>query len=152
MRNRFRRPGSAGFSLVEMLIVVSMIGLMALVAWPKVAVVFNQSQLRSARLAVLNKFNQARMIARQSSRHTYLMRADSIFWIERQPRLVPHNTDLRDTVGTYLNVMQYGVTVTGINTLTIDPRGLARTAGTFILTRQGLTDSVAISGWGNVIR
>jgi len=151
MRNRFRRSGSAGFSLVEMLIVVSMIGLMALVAWPKVAVVFNQSQLRSARLAVLNKFNQARMIARQSSRHAYLVRVDTLFWIERSPRLVPHGSDAYDTVGTYLNVGPYGVTVTGITRLTIDPRGLTG-SGTFLLTRQGLTDSVAISGMGNVIR
>jgi Tfp pilus assembly protein FimT len=44
-------------SLVEM-IVVAAIGLMAVFAWPKVQTILNQSQVRSARLAVLNKFNQ----------------------------------------------------------------------------------------------
>ena len=56
--NRIWRARRSGYSLVEMLIVVSMIGLMGLFAWPKIAMVLNQRQVGSARLAVLNKFNQ----------------------------------------------------------------------------------------------
>jgi len=152
MRNRSRGFGSAGFSLVEMLIVVSMIALMALFAWPKVVVVFNQSQVRSARLAVLNKYNQARIIARQSSRHAYLIRQDSILWVEREPRVVPLAGSTRDTVGGYLNLGQYGVTVTGLSSLTIDPRGLTGGGGAIVVTRQGLSDSVVISGFGRISR
>ena len=156
MRNRSRGFGSAGFSLVEMLIVVCMIALMALFAYPKVAVIFNQTQVRSARLAVLNKFNQARMIARTSSRHTYLIQQNSILWVEREPRVVPLTNSTRDTVGGYLNLgLRYGVTVTGLDTLSIDPRGLTGLTGgggTIVVTRQGLSDSVVISGFGRISR
>jgi prepilin-type N-terminal cleavage/methylation domain-containing protein len=155
MRNRFRRSGSAGFSLVEMLIVVSMIGLMALVAWPKVAVVFNQTQVRSARLAVLNKFNQARIIARQSGRKAYLTRSAGVFWIERSPPVVVNGASTRDTVGGYLNLGPYGVTVSGLTSLAIDPRGLTVLPGGPVmvtLVRQGVRDSVVISGFGSVSR
>jgi prepilin-type N-terminal cleavage/methylation domain-containing protein len=152
MRNRSRGFGSAGFSLVEMLIVVCMIALMALFAYPKVAVIFNQTQVRSARLAVLNKFNQARMIARTSSRHSFLIRQDTILWVERTPRVVPLGGSTRDTVGGYLNLGQYGVTVTGLDTVNIDPRGLTGGGGAIVVTRQGLSDSVVISGFGRISR
>ena len=68
MRDQFRNSPSAGFSLVEMLMVVSMIALLSLFAFPKVIRGFDQSQVKSARLAVLNKFASARIQARQSSR------------------------------------------------------------------------------------
>jgi prepilin-type N-terminal cleavage/methylation domain-containing protein len=155
MKTRFRRFGSAGFSLVEMLIVVSLIGLMALVAWPKVAAVFNQSQLRSARLALLNKYNQARMIARQGSRRAILVRDGNILWVERTPPLVPNGASTRDTVGGYLNLAQYGVTLSGINSLAIDPRGISA-SGKIVLSRgvggAAIQDSVVISGMGRVTR
>ena len=34
-----RQSRTAGFSLVEMLVVIAMIGIMALVAWPKVTTI-----------------------------------------------------------------------------------------------------------------
>jgi len=156
MRNQSRRFGSAGFSLVEMLVVVVMIGLMALFAWPKVVTIFNQSQVRSARLAVLNKFNQTRINARQSSRSAFLIRSGDVMWIEREPRVVPLGLSTRDTVGGFLNLGSYGVTVTMtgtvLDTVTVDPRGL--TAGTWqlVLVRDGVRDSVVISGFGRVSR
>ena len=159
MHNRLRRLGSTGFTLVEMLIVVSMIGLMGLFAWPKVVLVLNQRQVGSARLAVLNKFNQARINARQSSRSAYLIRswdavAGDVLWIERQPRVVPLAGSQRDTVGGYLNLdRSFGVTATvSSDTVAVDARGL--TAGTWriLLTRGAASDSVVISGFGRVTR
>jgi hypothetical protein len=47
------------------------------------------------------------------------------------------------------------VTVTGApsTTLTVDPRGLASsTATTIYFTRQGKTDSMAVSGYGRVVK
>jgi prepilin-type N-terminal cleavage/methylation domain-containing protein len=154
MTYRFRRLGSTGFSLVEMLIVVSMIGLMALFAWPKVVRILNQRQVGSARLAVLNKFNQTRMNARQSSRTAFLIRSGDLLWIERRPRVVPDGISTRDTVGGWLNLERtYGVTTTATSdTVTVDPRGL--TAGTWrmVFDRSGVQDSIIISGFGRVSR
>jgi len=154
MHNRLRRLGSTGFSLVEMLIVVSMIGLMGLFVWPKVQMILNQRQVGSARLAVLNKFNQTRINARQSSRSAYLIRSGNVLWIERRPRVVPLALSTRDTIGGYLNLIEtFGVTATvSSDTVTVDPRGL--TAGTWriVLARGGAMDSVVISGFGRVTR
>jgi len=154
MTYRFRRLGSTGFSLVEMLIVVSMIGLMALFAWPKVVRILNQRQVGNARLAVLNKFNQTRMNARQSSRTAFLIRSGDLMWIERRPRVVPDGVSTRDTVGGWLNLERtYGVTTTASSdTVTVDARGL--TAGTWrmVFDRAGVQDSLIISGFGRVTR
>jgi len=154
MPNQSRRFGSTGFSLVEMLIVVVMIGLMALFAWPKVQTILNQSQVRSARLAVLNKFNQTRINARQTSRSAFLIRSGDVMWIERRPRVLPGG-GTRDTVGGFLNLGSYGVTVTvtgGSDTVTVDPRGLTTGTWRIVLARSGIKDSVVISGFGRVTR
>lgn len=156
MHKRFRRLGSTGFSLVEMLIVVSMIGLMGLFSWPKVARIFDQRQVGSARLAVLNKFNQARINARQSSRTAFLIRSGDVLWIERRPRVVPSGVSTRDTVGGYLNLERtYGVTATvSSDTVQVDARGLTSPTRPWriVLVRDGARDSILISGFGRVTR
>jgi prepilin-type N-terminal cleavage/methylation domain-containing protein len=166
MRTRFRGPGSAGFSLVEMLVVVVLIGLMSLFAFPKVVKVFDQSQVRGARQAVLNKFNTARINARQSSRHTFLIRNGDFLWIERAPRLVSLGGSTRDTIGTVMNLgdvtgeisAAWKVSLAGFTSLSIDPRGLviAGSPGSspwkLVLTRNEAKDSVVISGFGRISR
>lgn len=155
MRNPNRSSRSAGFSLVEMLIVVVMIGLMSLFAFPKVAKVFDQTQVRGARQAVLNKYNTARVNARQSSRHTFLVRSGNVFWIERAPRMVPLVGSTRDTVGQILNLnASWMVSVRGNTEVPIDPRGLTVGAGPwlFAVTRHEASDSVVISEFGRVTR
>jgi prepilin-type N-terminal cleavage/methylation domain-containing protein len=154
MRNQSRRFRAAGFSLVEMLIVVVLIGMMTLFAYPKVIRIFDQSQVRGARLAVLNKFNAARINARLSSRNVFLIRADSVFWIERTPRVTPLlDLSTRDTVGPFLNLGTYRVAVTGDDTVNVDPRGLYQGPGwKVVFTRGAASDSIIISGFGTVTR
>ena len=149
------RSRAAGFSLVEMLIVVVMIAIMSLFGFPKVMRVFDQSQVRSARLAVANKFNAARIAARQSSRHAFLIRSGNVLWIERTPRVTPLIGSTRDTVGGFLNLREYRVTASGtLTSVPIDPRGLTQGGGTWQLnfTRGTANDSVIISGFGTVTR
>jgi prepilin-type N-terminal cleavage/methylation domain-containing protein len=154
MRDQFRSSASAGFSLVEMLMVVSMIGLLSLFGFPKVVRIFDQSQVRSARLAVLNKFNSARIQARQSARRVHLIRANNVLWIEREPRVTDLAGSTRDTVGGFLNLRDWRVTSTGLDTVDIDPRGLTQGAGRWqlVFERGVARDSVIISGFGTVTR
>lgn len=144
----------AGFSLVEMLIVVVLIGMMTLFAYPKVIRIFDQSQVRGARLAVLNKFNAARINARMSSRHVFLIRSGNVLWVERRPRVTPLLGSDRDTVGTFLNLATYLVTLTGDDTVRVDPRGLVQgtTPWKAVFTRGAASDSIIISGFGTVTR
>lgn len=156
MRTRSRRSGQAGFSLIEMLIVVVMIGLMSLFAFPRVVRVFDQSQVRSARQAVQNKFNTARMNARQFGRRTFLIRNGNWFVVERTPRMVELVGSDRDTVGSMINVRNdnWQVAAEGADTVAIDPRGLTQGAGPWVFTfvRNAARDSIIISGFGMVTR
>jgi Tfp pilus assembly protein FimT len=137
-----------------MLMVVSMIGLLSLFGFPKVMRIFDQSQVRGARLAVLNKFNSARIQARQSARQVDLIRSGGLLWIEREPRVTVLAGSTRDTVGGFLNLREYRVTASGsLDTIPIDPRGLTQ-GGPWQLnfTRGAANDSVIISGFGTVTR
>ena len=134
--------------------VVGMIGMLSLFGFPKVMRIFDQSQVRGARLAVLNKFNSARIHARQSSRHVHLIRANNTLWIEREPRVTALAGSTRDTIGGFLNLRNWRVTSTGLDTVDIDPRGLTQGAGPWMLRfeRGVARDSVIISGFGTVTR
>jgi len=138
-----------------MLIVVVMIGMMSLFAFPKVVRVFDQSQVRGARQAVLNKYNTARINARQSSRHTFLIRSGNVLWIEREPRMVLLGLSTRDTVGGFLNLRgSWMVAARGSTEVEIDPRGLtvAGVPWQIWITRNQAADSILITGFGRVTR
>ena len=134
--------------------VVGMIGLLSLFAFPKVMRVFDQSSVRSARLAVLNKFNSARIQARQTARQTFLIRSGEVVWIERSPRVTPLSGSARDTVGGFLNLQKaHNVSASGtLDTVTFDPRGLTTRSGMVIFTRGNARDSIIVSGFGRVTR
>jgi type II secretory pathway pseudopilin PulG len=137
-----------------MLMVVSMIGLLSLFGFPKVMRIFDQSQVRSARLAVVNKYNSARIHARQNARQTFLIRSGDLVWIERFPRLIPLNGHPRDTVGGFLDLQKtYNVSASGnLDTVAFDPRGLTQRSGKMIFSRGNASDSVIVSGFGTVTR
>ena len=155
MRSPTRRFGSAGFSLVEMLIVVVLIGMMSVFGFPKVVRVFDQTQVRGATQAVINKFNAARINARQSSRHTFLIRSGNVLWIERAPRMTNPAAGTRDTVGGFMNLREgWRTTASGSTSVEIDPRGLTVGGGPWqlIITRNESRDTVNITGFGRVTR
>lgn len=135
--------------------VVGMIGLLSLFGFPKVMRVFDQSQVRSARLAVLNKFNSARIQARQSSRTTFLIRSGAVVWIERTPRVTTLAGSTRDTVGGFLHLREaYRVVVSGtLDTVPVDPRGLTQGGPWRLRFARGTSsDSLNISGFGVAAR
>jgi len=138
-----------------MLMVVSMIALLSLFAFPKVIRGFEHSQVKSARLAALNKFTSARIQARQSSRTTFLIRSGSLLWIERTPRVTALIGSTRDTVGGFLHLRNaYRVEVSGsMDTVPVDPRGLTQGGPWQLNLRRGsANDSLIISGFGTVTR
>jgi prepilin-type N-terminal cleavage/methylation domain-containing protein len=154
MQNRIRRSRTAGFSLVEMLVVVAIIGLVVLFTFPRAGKVYDHTMVRGARTAITNLYNSTRNVARTSNRVAVLRTNGNVLVIERNA-FSPATT--KDTVGGFTNLSaQYGVTITGPDSVRVDPRGLLLTAGnvlyTWVVTREGYKDSVMVNSYGRVIR
>jgi prepilin-type N-terminal cleavage/methylation domain-containing protein len=150
MRTAFRRLGpQAGFSLIEMMIAVSVMGLLLAIAMPKVRETLIAREVKSARAAVANTYARARVTALQSRKETTVHFSASYVWIT-----VP-GAGKQDTLGAPTNLANaYGVTVTSsVPTVRFYPTGLAMNLAapaTVKVTRANKSDSVTISGYGRL--
>jgi prepilin-type N-terminal cleavage/methylation domain-containing protein len=138
----------AGFSLLEMMIAVTISGLMLAIVMPRVQGATTGLDVRGARVAITNLYARARVTAIQTRRTTTLNLSGSSVWIT-SPRLAGG----LDTLGAVTNLTtEYGVAVTASGNVTILPTGLVN-AGTPVVikvTRSGKSDSVTISGYGRL--
>jgi Tfp pilus assembly protein FimT len=134
-----------GFSLVEAVLVVSIVGLLGLLAVPRIERALAARDLAAARAGVSALWLRARMAAVQ----------------QRRPVVVAANGDVVSAsalsptgpvpVGTVLLRSQFGVSVTSPPaSLTLAPTGLVVKGTPFHLhfAKSGLTDSVRITGYG----
>jgi prepilin-type N-terminal cleavage/methylation domain-containing protein len=150
MPNHFRRETPAGFTLVELLIVVLVIGMVTLFAFPRAGAVLDHVQVRGARTAIVNKLNATRIAARSSNRVAVLRLAGNSLWLELNAMSGTSKTVLPGGVG--LN-SSYGVTVSGPDSVKFDPRGLSQSGTqTYLVSRNGWSDSVTINGYGRITR
>lgn len=154
MLTQTRRSTSAGFSLIEMLIVIVVIGLMMLFAFPRAGAILDHSAVRGARTAIVNKLTAARTSARTSNRVAVLRLTNHRLFIE----LNSMTSTAKDTVGGWVALdSTYRVAVTGPDSVRFDPRGIMRQDGiappyTFVVTRNGWSDSVVVNSYGRITR
>ena len=146
-----------GVTLAEILIVISIMGLLAATAIPKLATLKNQAQLTGA----VTRFTRAVMTARQSAiqrgKMSYFRHSNSKFWV-----IVDTTGSLTDSVmiaDAYDLSAEYGVQVTapsGVTTIQYDPRGVAtqptKQIFAFKHSASNTVDSLCISRLGNTIR
>jgi len=149
MRTHSGRPTPrAGFSLVEMMIAITVVGLMLAMAMPKIRDGQVSRDVKSARVALANMYARARVKALQSRKSTTIRFSGNSVWIT-----VPRGAGL-DTVGAVANLTTgYGVAITASTpTITIMPTGLSNMAATATIkvSRSGKSDSVMISGYGRL--
>ena len=152
---RFTSTARAGFTLIELMIAISMVGILMLVGIPKAQTAFRQTQLRSSRNAVINLYQMGRTRAINENRSVTLNMDATSVWLTAQPRKVALAGSDRDTVGTVQNLnAQYGITlVPGGATYTVDARGLATTPSVpnkIVFTKSGARDSFTITGYGRI--
>jgi prepilin-type N-terminal cleavage/methylation domain-containing protein len=156
-------PSRNGFTLVETLIVVVLLGLMTLIAFPKMSAAMVRNDVRSARTTVINLVAQARTVAAQSSRLTWVKFEGNTAHVLARPRRKPGGgapVDLADTVGTIHNLAQdYRVTVTvtpAADSIRFDPRGFGSGFGgvptSIVLSRDGYSSTITIDGLGRVTK
>lgn len=148
MRSRSISPRSrSGFSLIELLIAVTLLGLLLAIAAPRVQQASAQQSVRNARAAVANLYARARVYAVQRRVPVTLQFGDSTAWIT-----APAGAGL-DTLGAVEHLgRQFGVSVIAGGAVAISPVGMVN-AGTPIsvsVTKSGHSDSIVISGYGRL--
>jgi prepilin-type N-terminal cleavage/methylation domain-containing protein len=144
-----------GFTLVETLIVVVLIGAVTLIGYPKVVSGMAKTNLRSSRTTMTNMFATARAVATQRNRKTWINFNGNNVVVTASPRTAA-GAGTVDTIGAVQKLDQlYGVSVTApVGSVAYDPRGFGglTTSRTFVVTRSGKRDSVMVDGLGRVTK
>ncbi len=145
-----------GFTLVEMMIVVVLIGLVTLIGLPKVASGLAKANLRSSRTTMANMFAKARAVATQQNRRTSVAFNGNNVVVTAAPRKLA-GVGTVDTIGAVEKLDGlYGVTLATppVTSVPFDPRGFGTLGGsrTFVVTRSGYRDSIIVDGLGRVIK
>lgn len=146
----------SGFSLIEMLLVVVLIGIMLAIGLPRLRETKIRSDVHSARVTLVSLYAQARAAAVQTSRTTTLNVGTTRAWVTATPRISYLAGSTTDTIGTVREFLQtYGVTLSAapVNQLRVDPRGFGSSSATTItLTNSGIVDSITITAFGRIER
>jgi prepilin-type N-terminal cleavage/methylation domain-containing protein len=144
-----------GFTLIEALIVVVLLGLMVLIGLPKISSAMVRTDLRGARTTVVNMVAKARAASVQSNRITWVKINGAFVHVGATPRLVPAGLSTTDTIGAVQDLAElYGVAVAGEDSIQFDPRGFGTgfvAAGeTITVSRDGHSSIITIDGLGRV--
>ena len=146
-----------GFTLVETLIVVVLLGLMGLIGFPKISSALVRNDLRGARTTMINLVATARAASVQSNRLTWIKFEGSTAHVLARPRLTVGGAGDADTVGAVQDLSGlYGVAVaTGVDSIQFDPRGFGSGFGateSITLSRGSYSSVITIDGLGRVTK
>ena len=151
-----RRASSriCGFTLLELMIGLAIIGLLTLTAIPAITRIGDRAQVKSARTALFNHLAAARQAAQHGGRLAVFKVSGGRVWTEAEPRLVAALSSTRDTVGAVTNlVTEFRLSVSStLDSIVFDPKGYGTGTGIVRLTRGAATDSLVVTGLGSVGR
>jgi len=142
-----------GFSLIEMLIVMVVIGLTSLIALPKMNAAFTHSNVISAKSKLASLYSIARSTAVSSGQTAILRVNGNQVYVYARPRLKA-GAGTVDTITQPTNLStQFGVTLSGgVDSVRISPNGLGLDSAVIILTKSSWLDTVIISRYGRVLK
>lgn len=146
-----------GFSLVEMLIVVVIIGIMLIIGFPKMRAGMTNNNVRAARTALINMIAGARNASSQTNRSTWVKIEGNRAVVLARPRLDgTGGANGADTIGPVQNLGSlYSVTVTAtVDSFRFNPTltSLDAVGTTFTISRSGHVETVAVDGLGRVLK
>lgn len=142
-----------GFTLVEILIVIVLMGILATIAMPKISQLSVSYTVASAKQEVAAYLAEARAIAIQNGRNGWFVRNGNTI-------LVAIDTSTGAPPVRFSQVLdlqaQHGVTVTmptNPDSIRYDPRGIATGLGgkvVIVVSKLGARDSVCVLGLGRI--
>jgi prepilin-type N-terminal cleavage/methylation domain-containing protein len=150
----------SGFTAIEMVIVVIIVGVIAMIGFPKIRTALDKTNVRSARVSVTSFAAEARAAAAQRGCRAvihFVSGATSRAWVTACPRNAP-GAGTVDTVAMIDDVdARFGVAMTFTrDSVQYDPRGLSMDNVNTIVRFTGNvaanTDSVVINSLGRVVR
>lgn len=145
--------GRRGFTLIEIMIVVALIGAATAIVFPRAANQLRQQDVKNAAAALATMYNKARAVAIQRGSFTLLQGLDS----GNLTVLAMNNlTGAWEYVGLAENLAsRYGVTLSPspYSYVWIDGRGLGwYTTTSIVISKPPFADTVQISQFGRVTR
>jgi prepilin-type N-terminal cleavage/methylation domain-containing protein len=144
-----------GFTMIEMLIVVVILGILVIIALPRMRDGVINNNVRAARTTLINTIAGARAAGSQTNRSTWVKIEGNRALVLARPRRATGSGDA-DTIGPIQDLSQlYGVTVTAsVDSFRFNPTlmTLASTSTKFTITRSGRTDTVVVDGLGRVLK
>jgi prepilin-type N-terminal cleavage/methylation domain-containing protein len=154
------RTDRRGFTLMELMIVLAVAGILLVTSWPRVRSILLQSNVKSARNAVISLYQQGRSQALQSGRETWIWFGQNSVWVTAKPRRTAcSGTCTYDTIGTVRNLnQQYGVTITASpdTFVKLNARGLGLTSNSgseyVAIVRSAAADTIRINQLGRVTK
>jgi prepilin-type N-terminal cleavage/methylation domain-containing protein len=142
-----------GFTVIELAMVVTMIGLLVLISFPRLAALNARTDLRSAGQRLASTVTVARGAAIRRGRHAFFNQDGSTIWVTVDTGGVNPDTVL----GKVSLDSTYGVSIvqpTAPTVIDFDPRGIGNNSNIvmsrFYLSKNGYTDSVCVSRLGDV--
>lgn len=139
-----------GFTLIEMLIVVVIIGLVSLISLPKLNRAFAQSNVLSAKARLTAMYSAARANAVSANQTSVLRLNGNQVYVYAYPRRTPGGTV--DTIVRPSNLSTtYGVTLSGgTDSVRVASTGLGLDSAVIVLTKYSALDTLTISRYGRV--
>ena len=146
LRDATRRR-AAGFSLIETLVVIVIVGLLTLMAMPRIDLALTRRDIASAKSGLANLILRAKVAAVSGRRATTI----NVNGSSAYATLVTVGGTTQYVGGTLY--YDTGVTASySASTLVIQPTGLVTsgTPFTVVFAKRGVTDSVMVVGYGRV--
>ncbi len=149
----------SGFTMLELMIVIVIVGVLALVGFPKIKDAIQKTNVRSARVAAGTYVATARAAAIQRGCRgvVHFSASTGAVWVTVCPRMSPTGSGTIDTIGVVSQLgTLYNITLSETqDSVQFDPRGLRlnnNSTTVWFAASSGEQDSIVINQLGKVVR